>query len=284
MNIVNLATIDFKGSGITPPTPLPDQSDATITPSTVLNGYIGYNNYNRVVGTFVAPTGGSAQIEQSMEDFGYADSIDFIQWMVDYSNTITSGWTEYTTSTVMSGELIYFAPNLPINGLSFANGFHKCENLLTIPSLNTSNLTNFQGVFSGCTSLVSVPDLDLHNANTLNYCFRDNNKLRSIGLIDLTSYGGGTAVAGPFYGNSTANATTNRYPSLTDLLGFPNLKNPIYLNGCQSLTAQSLVNVFNNLADLSSTTSQTIFIGDVNLAKLTPVQIQIATNKNWVVS
>ena len=47
------------------------------------------------------------------------------------------------------------------------------------------------------------------------------------------------------------------------------------------LNVQSMVALFNGVADLTGQASKTITVGKTNLAKLTPEQIAIATNKNW---
>ena len=48
-----------------------------------------------------------------------------------------------------------------------------------------------------------------------------------------------------------------------------------------NLSADVMVNVFNNLKDRTGDNAYTLTIGSTNLAKLTAEQIAIATNKNW---
>ena len=45
-----------------------------------------------------------------------------------------------------------------------------------------------------------------------------------------------------------------------------------------------MVNIINALVDRSSTSSYTLNLGSTNLAKLSPEQKAIATNKNWILS
>ena len=47
------------------------------------------------------------------------------------------------------------------------------------------------------------------------------------------------------------------------------------------VTVEQLVSIINNLNTVSTT--QTLTLGATNLAKLTPAQIQIATDKGWTV-
>ena len=49
------------------------------------------------------------------------------------------------------------------------------------------------------------------------------------------------------------------------------------------LTVESLMSVINALADRTGMDSDTLTLGSAHLAKLTPEQIKIATDKNWTV-
>lgn len=55
------------------------------------------------------------------------------------------------------------------------------------------------------------------------------------------------------------------------------------LNYYNHLTAESLMSVINALADRTGMESDTLTLGSAHLAKLTPEQIKIATDKNWTV-
>lgn len=55
------------------------------------------------------------------------------------------------------------------------------------------------------------------------------------------------------------------------------------LNYYNHLTAESLMSVINALADRTGMDSDTLTLGSEHLAKLTPEQIKIATDKNWTV-
>lgn len=48
-----------------------------------------------------------------------------------------------------------------------------------------------------------------------------------------------------------------------------------------NFSAEVMVNVFNNLKDLTGQRSETLVFGSTNLSKLTAEQRAIATNKNW---
>ena len=55
------------------------------------------------------------------------------------------------------------------------------------------------------------------------------------------------------------------------------------LNSYNQLTVESLMSVINALADRTGMDSDTLTIGSAHLAKLTPEQIKVATDKNWTV-
>lgn len=55
-------------------------------------------------------------------------------------------------------------------------------------------------------------------------------------------------------------------------------------SNCTNLSAQSMVEMFEALKDLTGQTSKTLTLGSTNLAKLTDTEIAIATDKNWVIA
>ena len=50
------------------------------------------------------------------------------------------------------------------------------------------------------------------------------------------------------------------------------------------LSESELVKIFNNLADLTNSSSQTLTLGTTLLAKLSDEEKAIATNKNWTLA
>ena len=60
-----------------------------------------------------------------------------------------------------------------------------------------------------------------------------------------------------------------------------NLKIDLDLSPCTALTKESLLNVFNEAADVTSS-PKTLTLGTTNLNKLTDDEKAIATNKGWV--
>lgn len=65
--------------------------------------------------------------------------------------------------------------------------------------------------------------------------------------------------------------------------GFKNVTS-LYLANSLYLEHDSIVNMFENLADLTGQSAKIIYLGSTNLAKLTDEEKEIATNKNWTLS
>ena len=79
------------------------------------------------------------------------------------------------------------------------------------------------------------------------------------------------------------------YNSLTHLGGFKDLKITIisgFLEKCPNLTVESLMNVINNVYDLTANglSGQSLRFGSTNLNKLSEEQIAIATSKGWTLT
>ena len=111
-------------------------------------------------------------------------------------------------------------------------------------------MTDVGGMFFSCRSLKYVPLLDFSNVT-------DNNTLIFKDCFELENLG-----------------------------GFKDMKVDLPLNDCYKLTHDSLMNVINNLYDLSANglSSKTLNLGSTNISKLTEDEIAIATNKGWIVS
>lgn len=162
--------------------------------------------------------------------------------------------------------------------ITMSNMFNGCETLQSIPTLNTSNVTDMGSMFYNCKSLQSIPLLDTSNVTKMSNMFYNCTSLQSIPLLDC----GNVTNVGSFFGFS--NITT-----LTDLGGFKDLKISVtssFLDKAPNLTVDSLMNVINNVYDLTTNglSGQSLKFGQTNLDKLTPEQIAVATAKGWTLT
>ena len=156
--------------------------------------------------------------------------------------------------------------------------FYNCTSLTSIPQLDTSKVTNMSSMFSNCSSLTSIPQLDTSNVTNMYNMFYYCTSLTSIPLLDCSSI---NKTQTPF-GYSSLN-------KLTDLGGFKDLKvswSSNFLDRVPNATVESLMNVINNLYDLTANglSGKTLNFGTTNLNKLTDEQKAVAVNKGWTLT
>ena len=147
--------------------------------------------------------------------------------------------------------------------------FSYCCFLKTIPQFDTNKVTDFGNMFDECESITTIPKLDTSNGTRFSYMF---NNCYSLGTIPQLN---------------TSKGTDFRYmvddcKSLTTLGGFVGLSASLILSSSTKLTHDSLMNVINNLATVTSST--TLTLGSTNLAKLTDEEKKIATDKGWTLA
>ena len=146
--------------------------------------------------------------------------------------------------------------------------FQNCNSLTSVPLFDTSNVKSMIFMFSGCSSLTSVPLFDTSKVTNMFFMFQNCNLLTSVPLLDTSNV---TIMGSMFSGCS----------SLTTLGGFTGLKVNLDLSKASNLTHDSLMNVINKAADVTSS-PKTLTLGITNLSKLTDAEKAIATNKGWV--
>lgn len=136
-----------------------------------------------------------------------------------------------------------------------------------IAKLDTSNGTGFYQFLYACRTLTEIPPLDTSKGISFRQMFDTCNALVTIPPIDFSN---GT----DFWGCQ----------SLKNISFIGTINANINFGHCISLSVESILNIFNALVDLSSTTSKTLTLGDTNLEKVTETQLAIAINKNWTVN
>ena len=132
--------------------------------------------------------------------------------------------------------------------------FDWCEKLTEVPAFNTSNVTNMYGMFYACKELITVSQLNASNATNINDMFK--------GCTALTNFGGMLNVGQAFTAAQT-----------------------FYLNEPKLLSDESIQNVIDGLYDMTSKSfTPTLMFHSTVYAKLTDVQKQQITAKNWTVT
>ena len=112
------------------------------------------------------------------------------------------------------------------------------------------------------------PKFDTSKETSMAFMFRDCSSLTSVPLFDTSKV---TNMDSMFY----------KCSSLTTLGGFTGLKVNLDLSSCSLLTKESILNVFNKAANVTSS-PKILTLGTTNLSKLTDAEKAIATNKGWV--
>ena len=170
-------------------------------------------------------------------------------------------------------------PQMDTSNVTSMDGmFNGCSSLTSIPQMDTSRVTDMRELFQDCSSLTSIPQMDTSNVTRVGYMFYDCDSLTSIPLLDYSSI----TEIGYMFGFGTLN-------KLTDLGGFKDLKvnsGSYFLDRVPNATVESLMNVINNLYDLTANglSGKTINFGTTNLNKLTDEQKAVAVNKGWTLT
>ena len=160
------------------------------------------------------------------------------------------------------------------NVIRTANMFYECSSLTTIPQLDTSKVTIMNSMFFDCSSLTSIPQLDTRSVTDMGFMFSYCTSLTSVPLLDATSLTNADNMFGKDF------HPLNKF---TDFGGLTNLKVNLDLSPCPKLTHDSLMNVINEAADVTSS-PRTLTLGTTNLNKLTDEEKAIATNKGWTLA
>ena len=181
--------------------------------------------------------------------------------------------------------------------------FSNCSGLksITIPK-SVTGLGSYGGVggtvFIGCNALTSIKvDADNTQFDSRDNCNAiiqiSNNRLivgckntiipNSVTAIGGLSFSGQSELTSITIPNSVTIIVSTAFK---DCIGLTNVtvenefNSSLYISA-GSYTPEVMINIFNNLKDLTGETSKTISLGIDNLAKLTEEQKAIATNKNW---
>lgn len=87
-----------------------------------------------------------------------------------------------------------------LNGIDFSattnmqNMFKGCNNITTIPLINTSSATKMSYMFDSCSNLISVPNLDTSSATDMGYMFRNCNNLKNVPEMNTSNVTGMAAM------------------------------------------------------------------------------------------
>ena len=169
--------------------------------------------------------------------------------------------------------------------------FYYCTSLTTVPKFNTANVTNMNMMFGGCTSLQTVPLFNTSNVTDMGEMFSDCKNLTTVPQFDTSK----TTDMRSMFTRCTSLTSVSKFDtskttdifymfnscsSLTTLGGFTGLKLNLDLSSCPLLTVDSIMNVINNAADMTSS-PKTLTLNKNVFNKLSQEQIATATAKGW---
>ena len=229
--------------------------------------------------------GGTVSDEDTFRS--YADKISSIQSGGSIAGAPSGIRFSNSTFTTVPVEIIpYLEAQTDLSGM-----FMQCTSLATVQFFNTKGVTDTSNMFNGCLSLKSVSLLDTSSVVDMHYMFPDCIALETVPAFETSNV---TTMNGMFTSCSklttvplldVSNADTISFifdscERLTNLGGLTGLKLDLDLSTNPLLTVDSVVNVINNAADMTSEPKTLTLQQDV-FNKLSEEQIATASAKGW---
>lgn len=261
-----------------------DTDDADAVASDIVAGKIAYSKDGKIIGSMTSSNNALINTKSYKHKGSYAN---FVMQYVTKAEIDLSGFTDCRYAFADCQNLESLTLKGTENGaiLYITNMFTKCLELKNVPNFNTSNVIMADSCFRDCKSLKKITSLDVGKTTSMKEMFSDCTALEEVCELDCKN---NKNVQGMFYNNSSLK-TLGGLKELGKAYTGSSVNSTSYnlnLTTCTNLTKQSLLNVINGLYDLAShnKAAQGLFLGEINLAKLTAEEIAIATNKGWNVS
>lgn len=180
------------------------------------------------------------------------------------------------------------------NILSVFNMFIECRSLRRVQLFDTSNVTNFASMFQGCSGLKTVPVFNTSSGQNFTSMFQNCSAIERIPLLDTSNATNMSAMVQgcsglkliPNFNTSSVNAGYGNFAVVTNSLSrvLMSFNRSVSFQNSQ-LSREALVEIFTNLEDRTSLSSQNINItGCWGASNLTTADRDIALNKNWVIT
>jgi len=169
------------------------------------------------------------------------------------SNITVSGTDLSFAFSYFNGTTIPSIDTSNVTNMSYM--FDHCSNLTTVPELNTSNVTSMSYMFNYCSNLTTAPELNTSNVTAMDSCFEQCMSLTSAPNFDTSNV---TTIRNCFtWCVSLRNVPIYDWSSISDNYGLYAI-----FTYCNSLTNESLDNI------LQSCISATSYNGTKTLARL----------------
>ncbi len=217
----------------------------------------------------------NVSINSEFDIMGYDGTEEPINSYLNYSKDIFKNWDadQVLMNRFRNDKNLVFCPLVDTSKANnMQSMFSGCVNLIQVPLIDTSSVVHFDEMFYNCTSLTTIPQFDTSNLYSAQLMFGGCSKLVKIPLLDFTKA-------------EQLRSMLLACSELVELGGFTNLSVNLDLSSSRKLTADSIMNVINQSADLSNTGgTSTLTLGTTNIAKLTEDQIAIASSKGWTLA
>ena len=195
------------------------------------------------------PSGGNDWLKEYLDETkdasylfcGYAQNYDATTWYFNLTYERLQKILSYNTTS---------------NVTNMRGMFYSCNNITTIPSINTSLVTTMDGMFRSCTSLTTIPQLNTSNVMNMSFMFFSCTKLTTIPQLDTSKV------------NNMNRMFDSCYKlTIIDITEMNTSNNSYFANSCYSLTKLIIrnmptiptlnTNAFNNCYHFTGTTDAT---------------------------
>ena len=183
---------------------------------------------------------------------------------LDYSNVTTMEYFMGNSSKVVKEQIDIYAPVCK----NFYYAFYNCDKVKNIKLKSDVPVTSMGYCFGSSENLVSVDieGLDLSGLTGTSASTGITNLVTSCSNLQTLKFG--TNYGAGFSSTLSANSTGAG----------------LELHYCTKLTKESVIDLFNKLADISSKNTQRIVLPSSIKNQLTDVEKAIATNKGWTLA
>lgn len=258
---------------------VPDLSQTTATENDVVSGKVFYNaSGEKTMGVYVDRLQWKCDnIKSLFNEFGFPNAI------INYTqndNTVVECFRGLDTSNVItmqymfgsdgvSGAIYVDLSGITLNMQNCKNAiglFKNQSKLEKLPTLiNINKLEYMNNMFYGCSNLTEIPQLNTSKVTNMNSTFYGCKKLITITLLDMIN-------------TTICNDIFNNCQNLTNLT-IKNIKISIQIGRGTTwgtlLTDNSIVNTFQELWDLTGSSTQTLTLSTPSLARTESIYVKL---------